>query len=151
MNTKNQTTWILIADSSRAKIMASKGRSGDMATVEGQAFRSPQRQLREILSDRPGRSFDSVGGGRHAMEYSSDARREDDRAFAKVLATALADALRRKEYDRLVLAAAPRTLGDLRASLPDQVKAVVCAEIDKDLTHIPDSRLPDHFEGILTA
>ena len=85
------------------------------------------------------------------MEYSSDSRREDDRAFAKKLASVLEEAQRRNEYDRLVLAAAPRTLGDLRAILPDQVKAVVCAEVDKDLTQIPNSDLPKHFEGILAV
>ena len=151
MQSKNQRTWILIADSSRARILSNDSRSGGLTPVEGQVFRSPHPRLREILSDRPGRSFDSVGSGRHAMEYSSDSRREDDRAFAKKLASVLEEAQRRNEYDRLVLAAAPRTLGDLRAILPDQVKAVVCAEIDKDLTQIPNSDLPKHLEGILAV
>lgn len=30
------------------------------------------KDLREIMSDKPGRSFSSVGPGRSAMEYASD-------------------------------------------------------------------------------
>ena len=144
----NKTTWVLIADSSRARILGTKGELDELAPVEDQVFRNAHPRLREILSDRPGRTFDSVGSGRHAMAYSSDARREDERKFAAELSAVLEDAFSQSEYDRLVVVAAPRMLGELRASFPEAVSNSIVAELDKDLTKVPNSEIPALIEHI---
>ena len=54
-----------------------------------------------------------------------------------------------ERFDKLVLVAAPKTLGDLRDLLPDPVKAKVVAEIDKDLTKVPLHELPKHLDSVL--
>lgn len=145
---KNKTTWVLIADGSRARILSTEGRLDELAPVEDQVFRNAHPRLRDILSDRPGRTFDSVGQGRHAMAYSSDARREDERNFAAKLNEVLEDALRRDEYGRLVVVAAPKMLGDLRAAFSDAVRKSVSAELDKDLTHVQNSEIPALLEDL---
>ena len=55
--------------------------------------------------------------------------------FARELADWLKAAHQAKAYERLILVAPPRTLGDLRQHLDPQVAKQVTAEIDKDLTH----------------
>ena len=52
---------------------------------------------------------------------------------------------------RVSLVAAPKTLGDLRELLPATVKKKISAEIDKDLTNLPERDLPKHLEGVLGA
>ena len=143
-------TWILIADGARARVLAQEK---DFAALEP-AFEHEEltgstAQSREIASDRPGRSFDSGGQGRHAMEPPTDPQRYAKFAFARELATRLEEAAHAGRFARLVLVAAPKTLGDLRELLPAAVKAKVVAEIDKDLTKVPRPELAKHLAPVL--
>lgn len=146
---KSPKTWILIADSSRARILRHCGPGKGLEAVDGHDFRSEQRKLRDILADRPGRVHDSAGKSRHAMEPATDAVRQDETAFARSLAAVLAKALRRRQFDRLVLVAPPKALGDLRSELSAPVQAALIAEVNKDLTGVPNPDVANHLENVL--
>lgn len=143
------TTWILIADGAHARVLEQDRESHRFKPAFEQEFFGQAAPSREIASDRPGRSFDSAGEGRHAMEPHTDPHRHAKYAFAGDLAKHLQKAAARHRFDRLVLIAAPRTLGDLRDLLPDQVKKRVVGEIDKDLTNVPTRDLGDHLDPAL--
>ena len=49
---------------------------------------------RDMMSDRPGRSYESVGGQRHAIERENDPRRREALRFAKRISRRLDDARR---------------------------------------------------------
>jgi protein required for attachment to host cells len=97
------------------------------------------------MADRLGRAFDSVGKGRHEMAYGADAVREDERHFLQSLAERLEKEAIADAYDRLILIAPPRALGDLRQFLSRPVKNRVHDEIAKDLTQLPNDRLANHL------
>lgn len=145
-----QTTWILIADASRARIVKNEGPGLGIDAIGDRIYEQEHRKASDIMADRPGRSFDSVGGGRHAMEYSADPERLDQRAFARSLVATLEDGLDKNAYRRLVVVAPPQMLGDLRAELSDRLKDVILAEINKDLTHVPNGELADHLADVLS-
>lgn len=66
---KKPRIWILVADGSRARIVrydANGKHSDDLV------FEADHKQLKEIMADKPGRSFASMGAKRSAMEYHSD-------------------------------------------------------------------------------
>ena len=67
---KRPVTWILIADGSRAKVFKVAGKGKIEEKDEMAAAHPPTRDL---VSDRPGRTFDSLGDGRHAKEPPTDA------------------------------------------------------------------------------
>jgi protein required for attachment to host cells len=148
---KPTITWILIADGARAAIYANHGPGKGLAPVEGEVFEGDHRPGREIMSDKPGRSFESVGTTRHAIEPRNDPHRELKRDFAERLAAILDERLTAKAFDRVVLVAPPATLGDLRAALSEQVRSAVYAELDKDLTKTPDIELPQHLGAVLAV
>jgi protein required for attachment to host cells len=52
-------------------------------------------------------------------------------------------------FQRLVIAAAPTALGDLRPVLSDAVKQTIMAELPKDLTNVPTPQLAGHFADLL--
>ena len=52
-------------------------------------------------------------------------------------------------FDRLIIAAAPTALGDIRPALSNGVKETIIAELPKDLTNIPRPQLDRHFETLL--
>jgi len=56
---------------------------------------------------------------------------------------------RRDAIERLIIAAAPTALGDLRPALTPAVREVVIAELPKDLTNLPTPQLEKHFAELL--
>jgi protein required for attachment to host cells len=142
-------TWIVIADGARARIVKNNGAGRGVEADSKLVFRSEHRKLQEIMADRPGRAFDSVGKGRHAMAFGADAVREDERHFLQSLAQRLEKEALADAYDRLVLVAPPRALGDLRPFLSKLVKNRIHEEIAKDLTHLPNDRLADHLSDTI--
>jgi protein required for attachment to host cells len=119
-----------------------RGRGAALTVVQNMALDTELPPSRELGTDRPGRSFESVGSTRHAMESQSDPHREHKRQFAHRIADLLHERLHAKSFDRLVVAAPAVTMGDLRAALSDQVKAVIAAELVADLTKTPVAELP---------
>lgn len=139
--------WVVSADSSRVKILESDNRVGPLTEVD--EWEHPEARLkdRDLHSDKPGRSFDSAGQGRHAMEQELDATQVEAIRFAKELCEYLQEQAGSGAFDKLVLAAAPEFLGLLRDNLDKMVREKISAEVDKDLVgESPDEirkSLPD--------
>lgn len=101
---------------------------------------------RDLGTDRPGRVFDHASGpgrrgatARHAAGGERHPRKIAARRFARKIASALVRARRRYEFDWLVVIAGPGFLGLLRNAMPPALRALVAAEITKDLVHEPRS------------
>ena len=133
-------TYILIADGARAHLLLSEGRGKPLSEVPGSEQRQDIRPDHEISAERPGRVHESANIARHAIERDDLHRREKDR-FAQALAADLDRRLTNNEYDRLVIAAAPETLGVIRSSVSEKVRAVILAEVPKDLTKLPNPQV----------
>ena len=144
-------TWILIADSARARLFFNDGPGHGVKLVSDEVIRGLNLPGREIMSDRPGRTFDSVGAGRHAKEPRTDPRNVEKRSFAHELAAMLDDGLKQGKFERLVLVAPPRELGYLRAELSPAVRKRVSAELDKGPTGVPPSEILDHLGAVMAV
>jgi protein required for attachment to host cells len=144
---KPTTTWIVIADGARARVMQNEGPGKGVQAVQGLVFKGDHSPSIEVVADKPGRAFDSVGHGRHAMEPSLDAHDELKVKFVKQIAGALEGQV--DAYSRLILVAPPQALGLLRKALPAAVAGKVTGELGKDLTHLPNSELPPHLDNLL--
>lgn len=148
MPVKLKTTWILVADGAKARILRRSGRFGPLAPVAGEWFTEPdaRRPTRDIGADRPGRVQESATTARHAMEPRVDWHRFAKTQFARSVANALETAALAGKYDSLILVAPPQALGDLRGALGRRARTLVEAEIGKDLTNLPDHDLPAHLD-----
>jgi protein required for attachment to host cells len=143
-------TWVLIADAARARVFEARGKGRGLTTVQDMSLDAELAPSRDLGTDRPGRSFDSVGNARHAMQSPSDPHREQKRQFARRIAEAVEKRRAARSFDRLVLVAPAVTMGDLRTLLTDGVKATVTAEVVADLTNTPKSELPAHLADYVT-
>jgi protein required for attachment to host cells len=148
---KAKTTWILIADGAQAKVFEHAGPGRGLRALDDLQFQQEPLQAHEIMADRPGRSFASAGSARSAMEYSSDPVQVRERRFVENVAEELDKRLQQGEFDRLIVAAAPTALGDLRPAFSKGVKETIVAELAKDLTNIPTAKLEAHFADILAV
>ena len=148
---KAKTTWILIADGAQAKVFEHAGPGKGLRALDDLQFQQEPLQAQEIMADRPGRSFASAGSARSAMEYSSDPVQVRERRFVENVAEELDKRLQHGEFDRLIVAAAPTALGDLRPAFSKGIKDTIVAELAKDLTNIPTAKLEAHFADILAV
>ena len=71
---------------------------------------------RDFASDRPGRSYESFGGARHAIARENDPRQQEAVRFAKRISRRLDAARRSGEFDELIVVAGPAFLGLMRPS-----------------------------------
>lgn len=140
------TIWVMTANAATATIFTAELPTGPL--VEFETFDNPDARAKQmdLASDRPGRSFDSKGEGRHAMEVEVDPKQQVQVRFAKLLADRLEQGRVDHGYERLLLVAAPAFLGLLRPNLGAPLKSLISMELDKDYTSLrPDelrARLP---------
>jgi protein required for attachment to host cells len=71
--------------------------------------------------------------------------------LAKHAAKMLAVEWAKGGYDRIVLAAGPKMLGEIRQDLPKSLHAHIVAELHKDLVKVALHDLPGHFAGSVSA
>ncbi len=144
-HSKPVKTWIVVADAARARIIEQAARNEPLKVIEERHHDASRQPSREIASDGKGRSFDSGGQGRHAMEPSTDPQRHEKTVFTKELAEALNHAGKTNRFDRLLIACPAQMLGELRRDLDKAAAGKVAAEFPKDLSAISLHDLPGHF------
>jgi protein required for attachment to host cells len=130
-------TWAILADRAQARILEIRG-PGRVSVVEHIDHPDGRWQDHAAGTDRPGRSFDSHGDARHALEPEESPSEHLAMRFARELGARLRTARLGHRFDRLVLAAEPRFLGRLRAALDGDTRRLVAAEVPKHLVHAAD-------------
>jgi len=109
------------------------------------------RRSRDLGTDRPGRTFESATTARHAVEPRQDPHEASKRTFMHEVAAVLNEAGAGGEFNRLVLVASARVIGELRGALDGATGAKVAAELKKDLSKVPDADLADHLGELRTV
>jgi len=141
-------TWILIADSSRARMFTTDAPSSPLEEMEGFSHAEGRLHDREMTADLPGKNREGSVGA-HAFEQRTDPKKQEAVNFARSLAQHLETARNANKFEQLMIVAEPSFLGLLRGELSDQVKKKVSFELDKDLTthSVADiqAHLPRHW------
>lgn len=128
--------WVVAADKRRARIFETSTPMGNLREIEDLVHGVARTHARDLTSDRPGRSFDSRGGARHAMEPETDPKRHEAEVFAKHVAARIERGRTDGEFDELVLIAAPEFLGILRKSLSSTTAGFVAKEVDRSVADL---------------
>lgn len=147
--TPMKKTWILIAHRAGARIFENDGPGTGLKPVETIAHPKGRLENKALGSDKPGRSFDSHGAGRHALGKEHDPAETVAQEFAHSLAARLDAGRTKHAYTKLVLVAEPRFLGMLRAALSPHTAALVSAALDRDLGGTADHDLPSHLGAVV--
>jgi len=152
MPKKLEKTWVLVADGARARIFVQDSVGMELTPVLAEKDDQSRLPTRDIGTDKPGRTQERVAdGSRHAMAPRVDWHEFEKELFAKKMAKILDQAAQKKAFDRLVLVAPSKTLGQLRHALGKTAHEKITAEINKDLTGVPIHELPAHLEAALKA
>lgn len=146
---KQVKTWVLIADGGRARVLESETRTANLESLPEMQLQASDVVEGPVESDRPGRVQESVGPTRHAIEPRTPHKRQREMDFARHIARRLEETIER--YDKLLIVAAPKTLGDLREYLAPAVEQKVTATVSKDLTNTPDREIPELLVDVLKS
>jgi protein required for attachment to host cells len=135
-------TWIVAADSSRARFLQVAGRE---RLVEVESLLNPAARMddRELITDAHPRFRGTAGPGSDRQETSAQQHATD--LFAKRVGDYLESARTERRYDELVIVAPPKFLGALRGELGKEVAKLVVDELPKDLSWLNERELERYF------
>jgi protein required for attachment to host cells len=143
-------TWVLVADGEKALFLenVTDHRNPNFEVRHEEHHENPSNF--DQKSDAAGRRNDGTSHMRSAVSEADWHQLEKDR-FADDLAGMLYDRVHRGQFSRIVLVAPPKTLGELRIKLHDEVAACVVAEIHKTLTNHPLDQIEKIVKDALDA
>ena len=135
---------VFIGDGRKALFLRNRGDEKFPNLRTERVFVDTNPATHEQGSERPGRSFSSMGPWRSAVE-STDWHHLEQHKFVRAVSAALEKLVREQDVKALIIAAPPRTLADLRHDLHGDVKARLLAEVGKDLTKQPLYEIEKHL------
>jgi protein required for attachment to host cells len=141
-----QGDWVVVCDGGKALILENVGDDMFPNLQVREVHEHDDAKTHEQGTDKPGRTFNSVGQGRSAVEQT-DWHDEAERVFLQDLAGRLDAALGAAETKSLVVVASPRALGMLRATYSPAVKKAIRNEFSKDLIKLPVHEIEKHLVG----
>jgi len=143
---KRKITWIVMADGSRAVTVKRRDVEPGFAVIAELASDATHVPAHLIGAERPGRTQESHNSAHHAIEPRVDPHEARLTEFLRGVARRLNEDSAAKAFDRLILFAPPRALGQLREMLDETTRGKIQAEAAKDLTKLPLEELPKHLE-----
>lgn len=137
-------TLVLLANDAKARLFENTGPGKGLFEIEDLAA-STLAAANVRYADRPGRNSGGPGMGQHAFDTAEAEHDQSQEAFVRAVVAETADRFGEGGYDRFVMAAAPSTLGVLRAELPANLKAALALDIDKDFVKLKATDVVKRF------
>ena len=135
-----QTLYLLAADRDFRLVRGSGKTFSEISHRTAEDFDN----VYDEFSDDPGRG--QSGGISFATTDLNPKEAEARRRLARHALSALETEWARGRDDRIVLAAGPKMLGELRGQMPKGLAGHVAADMAKDLIKVPVHDLPGHFD-----
>ena len=143
------TTWIIAADSSRARILQVTDREQRLDEIDDLLNPEGRVDDRQLTTDAHPRysGHGGDGGGPASDREETSASEHYTELFAKRVGDYLDKARTAHKYDRLHLVAPPRFLGQLRKELGKEVQKLVTDELPKDLSWLNARDIQRHLKS----
>ncbi len=137
--------WIVVADGGGARLLALAKDGTSLETLR--EMRSPDihRKTHDLVTDRAGRSFESVGPTRHAVEAKTDPHELAKEHFITEVAETLARENQAGSFDDLVLVVTRTQAHTMQAALDEATRAKVRGVVTKDLLKTPNAEIWDRM------
>ncbi len=124
-------TYVVVAESSRAKLYQVDGIDAPFVELEDLAHPASREHEDDLVTSPPGSVSDSRG--QHGLPERDSAKHHESVVFAKQLAERVEAARIANRFDHLMLVAPPEFLGLLRDGLSTTTRALVEREVHKNL------------------
>jgi len=138
-------TWVVVADSSRARLFSVSSRSKPLTELEGMLHAEGRMRNQDEISDKQGNLAGGHGEGGHAFEAPTDIKQHEAEVFAKQIANRLEHGRVNNDVDQLILVAPPAFLGTLRQVMNEQLTKIVGRSLDKNLVNETEAVIREHI------
>jgi len=136
--------WVVVCDGAKALIFENVGNKFAPKLQAREVHGQKDPRTRELGSDAPGRSINSIDSRRSAMRQT-DWHDQAERAFLHVLAGRLDSAVSSGAAAGLVVVAPPRALGVLREAYSPHVRDALHGELARDFVKLPVREIEKHL------
>ena len=142
------STWILVADKSRARIFAADKATSPLHEVR--TLTSPEARLHEgdLVSDRAGQDRNPCVSG-HGLSDDHPQKHAIAERFAAQVCEELERARNQGLFRKLYVIAAPAFLGMLRHHQSPTLRQLIAAEIDKSLAGLDPAAIRKALPDLL--
>lgn len=139
------STWIVVADSSAARIFDAPSASGALAEVAAYAHAESRMHERDLRTDQPGTTKDRAGYAKHGLEPKTKPKEQEAIVFARMLAETIEKARAKSQIERVLLVAPPEFLGHLRSALDANSRKIVEGEFNLNVVRMPADEIRRHL------
>ena len=138
-------TWVVVADSSAARIFVAGSPTGALQEVASYAHPEGRAHDRDLRTDEPGVTKDRMGYAKHANEPKVKPKEQEQIHFARFLADHLEHARATGTINRIILVAPPEFLGRLRGELDADAKKIVEGEYGLNVVRMKADEIRGHL------
>ena len=142
-------SWILVADSARARIFTTKSPTAPLEELKDLTHIAAKIHDQQLVTDLPGRHSNDTGIGAHNYEPKVLPTEEEAIMFAKELAKELKQGFDHHEFEQLYLVAPAHFLGLLKKELDSKIARIVAHTEAKDVAKMSAEeirkRLPEYL------
>jgi protein required for attachment to host cells len=143
------STWVLLADGSRAQLYEKGGNDHRDWKLLKAFDHPPARQSgQDLAGNRPDAIQHQMESTAKGTEGAHGVQEYESSRFASELSDYLHGAATRNEFSRLVVAAAPRFLGTLKAKFSKPVKERISHFLAKDYASRAPHEVAPHMAGL---
>jgi protein required for attachment to host cells len=146
MRVEMPLTWIVVADAARARILHLKGHKSGLEEVHDLVNPEARLKGRDLVTDRHGSTHKRMADGRPGMGDNGEVNHQVEKAFAREVAARLRELCRENGVESLVIAAAPRFLGELRRNLDRNTAGLIRQTVNKDLSRLSPEDIKAHLD-----
>jgi protein required for attachment to host cells len=140
------TIWVSVSDGAGYRVFSCKKPGGPLKQLTKWTSDDARKTTKELGTERPGRSQAAPGQARHAFANKADWHDQAEKETTRKLAHFLNRKYLAKKFDRLILIAPPKTLGEVRPVLKFREKKDVVREFAKDLVNLSIHELQAYLE-----
>jgi protein required for attachment to host cells len=145
-------TWVLLADGQNAAVYANDGVGKGLVPIPEYTARRSGPDSHEMVSDRAGHRYGGAAkAGTGATLPRNDPHEFEEKRFVEAAVERINHAALENRFDRLIVAAPPRALGQVRQALSKAAAGRVSAEVNKDLLKDTPEGIADHLKEHLAA
>lgn len=141
-------TWLVVADSSKARIFLTDSRTGPIKEIESIVHTEARLHEQNMTSDLSGRSKGNGGAG-DVYQNKVSPKDQENINFAKSIANKLDDARKKEKFKQIILVSPPDFLGNLRNSLNAQTQKLVFFELAKNFSQLKAGEISAHLSESL--
>jgi protein required for attachment to host cells len=128
---------VIVADSQTVRVFETNSTGSTLDELLVFRNEAAHQHERDLVTARPGRVVNRAAGVPQSFDPKVSAKRILTQRWLKGVGTQLQSFLASRRSEAAILVAAPRMLADLRRHLPNRVRALIRAELARDLMHQP--------------